>query len=130
MNVNSRQDGWGRRQYEGEDGGGGGEVEAEVSNASLGTNTSLCPPTFFSGGNKNSEISSSFFAVAPDKVTIKGPSDAKVGDSLRFECTTSNSNPPASVTWVVDGRSVNENFTHSVRADSYVMASESESCSM
>ncbi len=64
---------------------------------------------------KNSEIS--FFIVAPDKVTIKGPSDAKVGDSLKFECTTSNSNPPASVTWVVDGRSVNENFTHSVRSN-------------
>ena len=52
--------------------------------------------------------------VAPDKVTIKGPTEAKVGDSLRFECATSNSNPPASVQWVVDGRAVHENFTHSV----------------
>jgi hypothetical protein len=56
--------------------------------------------------------------VAPDKVTIKGPSEAKVGDSLRFECSTSNSNPPASVQWVVDGRAVNENFTHSVSHES------------
>jgi hypothetical protein len=56
--------------------------------------------------------------VAPDKVTIKGPSEAKVGDSLRFECSTSNSNPPASVQWVVDGRVVNENFTHSVSHES------------
>jgi hypothetical protein len=58
-----------------------------------------------------------FCAVAPDKVTIKGPTEAKVGDSLRFECTTSNSNPPASVQWVVDGRPVNENFTHSVSSE-------------
>ncbi len=54
------------------------------------------------------------FAVAPDKVTIEGPTEAKVGDSLNFKCETGNSNPPATVQWVVDGRTVHENFTHSV----------------
>lgn len=49
---------------------------------------------------------------APDKVTIDGPSEAKVGDILEFKCETSNSNPPATVQWVVDGRTVAENFTH------------------
>ncbi len=88
----------------------------------MGTNTSLCPPKKFPE-KKNSDFFYFFFAVAPDKVTIKGPSDAKVGESLRFECSTSNSNPPASVTWVVDGRSVNENFTHSVSKISFFLLS-------
>ena len=54
------------------------------------------------------------FTVAPDKVTIEGPTEAKVGDSLNFKCETSNSNPPATVQWVVDGRTVHATFTHSV----------------
>lgn len=52
--------------------------------------------------------------VAPDKVTIEGPSEAKVGDSLTLTCETGNSNPPASIQWAVDGVEVNENFTHTV----------------
>ena len=52
--------------------------------------------------------------VAPDKVTINGPSEAKVGDSLSFECVTGNSNPPASIQWLVDGVEVSGNFTHKV----------------
>ncbi len=55
-----------------------------------------------------------FFAVAPDTVTIEGPTEAKVNDSLDFKCETSNSNPPATVQWVVDGRTVHATFTHSV----------------
>jgi len=41
---------------------------------------------------------------APDKVTIEGPKVAKVNETLNFECTTANSNPASSITWVVDGR--------------------------
>ena len=55
-----------------------------------------------------------FFSVAPDKVTIEGPKEAKVNDSLHFKCETANSNPPASVQWVVDGRSAHTTSTHSV----------------
>lgn len=55
-----------------------------------------------------------YISVAPDKVTIEGPSEAKVNDSLEFKCETSNSNPPATVQWVVDGRTVHATFTHSV----------------
>jgi hypothetical protein len=53
-----------------------------------------------------------FVAVAPDKVTITGPTQAKVGETLKFECVTGNSNPPASIQWLVDGVHKNENFTH------------------
>ena len=28
------------------------------------------------------------------------------GDSLNFECSTSDSNPPVDIWWVVDGRAV------------------------
>ena len=37
---------------------------------------------------------------------ISGPSEAVKGDELNFECSTSNSNPPVEVWWVVDGRAV------------------------
>ena len=54
------------------------------------------------------------FPVAPDEVTIEGPTEAKVNDSLDFECKTSNSNPAATVQWVVDGRTVHATFATSV----------------
>ena len=52
------------------------------------------------------------FLVAPEKVTITGPKTAKVGDTLNFNCETANSNPRATVQWVVDGRTIHENYTH------------------
>ena len=60
------------------------------------------------------------FIVAPDEVKIEGPTEAKVGDSLAFKCETSNSNPPATIQWVVDGRTVHATFTHTV-SFSYVI---------
>lgn len=42
-------------------------------------------------------------------MTITGPSEAKVNDTVSLECTTSNSNPVARITWVVDGREMREN---------------------
>ena len=56
-----------------------------------------------------------FVAVAPDKVVIEGPTEAKAGDALAFKCVTGNSNPAAAVQWLVDGNQVDANFTHSVR---------------
>ena len=37
---------------------------------------------------------------------ISGPSEAVTGEHLDFQCSTSNSNPPVEVWWVVDGRAV------------------------
>lgn len=54
------------------------------------------------------------FAVAPDKVTITGPTEAKIGDNVTLTCETGNSNPAASIRWVVDGSEVSENYTFSV----------------
>ena len=51
-------------------------------------------------------------------MTINGPKTAKVGDTLHFDCETGNSNPRATVQWVVDGRTIHENYTHWVRAQS------------
>ena len=57
----------------------------------------------------------SYLSVAPESVTIEGPDTAKVNDTLNFKCETANSNPPATVQWVVDGRSMHATFSHSVR---------------
>lgn len=48
-------------------------------------------------------------AVAPKTVTITGPSEAKVNDTVSLECTTSNSNPESRIAWMLDGRDVREN---------------------
>ncbi len=42
------------------------------------------------------------FLVAPASVELKGPREARAGEDLTYECTTSNSNPPASIQWIVD----------------------------
>ncbi|XP_055938972.1 nephrin-like isoform X2 [Argiope bruennichi] len=43
---------------------------------------------------------------APSKVTIMGPKEAQEGDAVTMVCMTDRSNPPADVSWVVDGRPV------------------------
>ena len=43
-------------------------------------------------------------SVAPDRVVIRGPRTAKVGQTLAFECATSNSNPASAVHWLIDGQ--------------------------
>ncbi|CAN7984404.1 unnamed protein product [Ixodes hexagonus] len=43
-------------------------------------------------------------AVAPSKVKVRGPKEAKAGDQITMRCSTERSNPPAEVSWVVDGR--------------------------
>ena len=52
---------------------------------------------------------------APEAVVVTGPATAKVGDKLDFDCETTKSNPPASIQWVVDGRTVPHNFSLTVR---------------
>ncbi|CAB3371803.1 Hypothetical predicted protein [Cloeon dipterum] len=41
---------------------------------------------------------------APAQVTTSGPTEGKVGDTLQITCTTANSNPPAEIKWVVNGK--------------------------
>ena len=35
---------------------------------------------------------------------MRGPDTAKVGQTLNFDCLTSNSNPASSLSWQVDGK--------------------------
>jgi len=39
-------------------------------------------------------------SVAPTKVTITGTRDAKVNETVKLTCTTTNSNPAAAITWL------------------------------
>ncbi|KAK4307585.1 hypothetical protein Pmani_020652 [Petrolisthes manimaculis] len=41
---------------------------------------------------------------APSSVSIRGPSAVKAGEVLNMTCETSRSNPPASITWIVQGK--------------------------
>ena len=50
------------------------------------------------------------FTDGPKHVRVSGPSEAVPGDSLNFECSTSDSNPPVDIWWVVDGRAVQVNI--------------------
>ena len=45
-------------------------------------------------------------AVGPDLVTVDGPRQARGGDTVRLTCATSGSNPPANITWVINGRTM------------------------
>ena len=42
-----------------------------------------------------------FFAVSPEVVTLRGPTEARLGEILTYECETSASNPPALISWTV-----------------------------
>jgi hypothetical protein len=44
--------------------------------------------------------------VAPAQVSISGPTEARIGDSVPLTCTTANSNPPAEIKWLVAGRHI------------------------
>ncbi|XP_018024106.1 nephrin isoform X2 [Hyalella azteca] len=40
----------------------------------------------------------------PDHVQVTGPAIARVGENVTLTCLTENSNPPATISWVVDGQ--------------------------
>ena len=44
--------------------------------------------------------------VAPDRVAVRGPATARAGEEVELQCETSNSNPAATLQWVVDGVAV------------------------
>lgn len=43
---------------------------------------------------------------APSQVTITGPTEARVGDTVPLTCSTTSSNPPADIKWMIGGRQV------------------------
>lgn len=42
-----------------------------------------------------------YFLVAPAHVTISGPTEARVGDTVPLTCVTAGSNPPAEIKWLI-----------------------------
>lgn len=42
--------------------------------------------------------------VAPKEVSITGATEAKVGDEVQLTCLTAPSNPPARISWSLNGR--------------------------
>jgi nephron len=47
------------------------------------------------------------------QVTIAGPSEARHGDIVNFQCITAPSNPQAEIRWTIDGRQRRANSTKS-----------------
>ncbi len=45
---------------------------------------------------------------------LKGAHEARAGEILTYECTTSNSNPPATIQWVVDNATLASSHTETV----------------
>lgn len=43
----------------------------------------------------------------PSQVTINGPTEARVGEKVHYQCVTAPSNPPAEIRWAIDGKQVN-----------------------
>ena len=52
------------------------------------------------------------FPVSPAHVLLKGPTEARVGDVMTYECVTANSNPPALIQWFVDNQTVPQIHQH------------------
>ncbi|XP_043210989.1 nephrin-like [Amphibalanus amphitrite] len=42
----------------------------------------------------------------PERVTVSGTQEARGGDTVHMSCITSSSNPPANITWVINGRTM------------------------
>jgi hypothetical protein len=49
--------------------------------------------------------------VSPSQVTITGPTEAKSGEIVNFNCATAPSHPPAEIRWTIDGRQRRSNAT-------------------
>jgi len=47
-----------------------------------------------------------FILVASASLDLKGPTEGRVGDVATYECSTANSNPPATIQWIVDNRTM------------------------
>ncbi|XP_037072882.1 LOW QUALITY PROTEIN: nephrin-like [Pollicipes pollicipes] len=51
----------------------------------------------------------------PETVEVTGTEEAKRGEPVELSCTTSSSNPPANITWVINGRTVT-NTSHIIES--------------
>ena len=47
-------------------------------------------------------------SVPPEKLEINGPDQAKVGDTVLFNCKSSASHPEAKLEWLIDGEQYHE----------------------
>lgn len=56
----------------------------------------------------------SHLAVPPTQVTIAGPSEARQGDTVNFQCSTAPSNPAAEIRWTIDGRQRRTNVSSQI----------------
>lgn len=54
------------------------------------------------------------FSVAPTHVSISGPSEARIGDSVPLTCATAPSNPPAEIKWSVNSRQIRNSTSKTV----------------
>lgn len=52
--------------------------------------------------------------VPPTQVTIAGPTEARQGDVINFQCSTAPSNPAAEIRWTIDGRQRRTNVSAQV----------------
>jgi hypothetical protein len=54
------------------------------------------------------------FPVPPTQVTIAGPTEARQGDTVNFQCLTAPSNPAAEIRWTIDGRQRRTNVSSTI----------------
>lgn len=52
--------------------------------------------------------------VPPKEVTISGPTEARQGDVVNFQCSTAPSNPAAEIRWTIDGRQKRTNASSQI----------------
>ena len=52
--------------------------------------------------------------VAPETVELRGPTEARQGEIVNYHCSTSNSNPPATIRWTVGNQTRKADHTHRV----------------
>lgn len=57
---------------------------------------------------ENFYLNNIWHSDSPSKVTITGPSEGKIGDTIELTCITSESNPPAKISWTFDGRPIDD----------------------
>ncbi|CAB0005933.1 unnamed protein product, partial [Nesidiocoris tenuis] len=53
---------------------------------------------------------------APSQVTISGPTEARLGETVPLTCTTQASNPPADIKWAIGGKQVRNATQRTVSA--------------
>ncbi|XP_059086903.1 synaptogenesis protein syg-2-like [Tigriopus californicus] len=55
---------------------------------------------------------------APNSLDLRGPTEAKIGEIITYTCSTANSNPPATIQWIVGNKTRQADHTYSVTSPS------------